>query len=220
MSTQHWKGPVLPDVGDDLVEAWRTFTDTAGLAIRAQDVASARVQAEAAITAGKIIDAAHPATFIIGGAQTPRRHYTVDGTRASDGALSLFKDDETEIIDDTSTDGAVYALASGQAHTLITSSLPARPYDRAVYADATIFGTITAGGIDLRLSVGSRTKASRYSSGSSSTSVSAVGRVPSGVSGTITVAIAAAAGGGGTIDLSGAAAWNGLSVLAFPVTMA
>ena len=84
MSTQHWKGGIIPAPGDDLLPAWPKFADTAGIYIRASTQAAALAMISAALIAdATAITTTNPAVFLINGV-----FFWADGTKAS-GAYQL-----------------------------------------------------------------------------------------------------------------------------------
>ncbi len=82
MSTQHWKGPTIPEAGDDLLEAFPEFASSAGLYIPVSSVAAARAKVAAA-PAG-LITSTTPAVFLIKGTL-----YWSDGSVNSSGTVTM-----------------------------------------------------------------------------------------------------------------------------------
>ena len=81
MSTQHWKGGIIPAPGDDLLPAWPKFADTVGTYVRASTQAAALAMISAALTAdATAITSTNPAVFLINGV-----FFWADGTKTTNG---------------------------------------------------------------------------------------------------------------------------------------
>lgn len=218
MPTQHWKGAVIPAVGDDLVASWPTFVDTSGISIPASDLASARVLAESAIAAGATISSATPASFLIGGSGQPKRRYTMDGTRTS-GVLNLLKDDMVEGVEDSYAGGTI-TKGTGTNHALITSKLPAQPYPRICLALGMVNAGVT-GTIGLKTLILNRDgQTSRWETGGGQQSQVSMnmGIIPAGTDPQIILALTFGGTGNSTATISSAADANRLTVFAWPIS--
>ena len=218
MPTQHWKGPVIPAVGDDLVASWPQFVDTAGVSIPASNLASARMKAETAIAAGTTIDATHLASFLIGGSGQPKRRYTMDGTRTS-GVLNMLKDDMVEGNEDSCAGGTI-TKGAGTQHTLITSSLPVQPYPRIVLALGMVNAGVS-GVVGLKTLILNRDgQVSRWENGGGQQSQVSMnmGIIPAGTDPQIILALAFAGTGNSTATISSGADANRLTVFAWPIS--
>ena len=217
MPTQHWKGPTIPMVGDDddLLDAWPTAFDTAGIITGAASIAAARVMLTTAEAAGHPITTATPVYFDIGGII-----YKADGTKNA-SVWVLKPANEVEHAEDFGTTGGSHTLAAGAKKQTIASTLPARPYDRMVMVTSAIYGGVTAGGIDVWAQINSNFQYARLPGGESSSGTAInIGLIPAGTAPGIYAGIMGAAGSGGTVSLSSSTAWNTLAVLAFPISMA
>lgn len=218
MSTQHWKGTVIPSEGDDILASWPEFVDTAGVSIRASDIASARAMAESAISDGHTIDATHLASFLIGGTGQPRRRYTMDGTRTS-GVLNLLKDDMVEGVENSYAGGTI-TKGTGTQHALITSSLPVQPYPRIALALGMVNAGVT-GTIGLKTLILNRDgQTSRWETGGGQQSQVSMnmGIIPAGTDPQIILALAFGGTGNSTATISSAADANRLTVFAWPIS--
>ena len=193
MPTQHWKGPVIPAVGDDLVASWPQFVDTAGVSIPASNLASARMKAETAIAAGTTIDATHLASFLIGGSGQPKRRYTMDGTRTS-GVLNMLKDDMVEGNEDSCAGGTI-TKGAGTQHTSGTIGLKTLILNR----DGQVSRWENGGGQQSQVSMN-------------------MGIIPAGTDPQIILALAFAGTGNSTATISSGADANRLTVFAWPIS--
>ena len=216
MSTLHWKNVTLPGTGDDLLGALPTAVDTAGIITTASSVAAARVTLTKAATQGATITPTHPAYFDINAVL-----YRADGTKSSDGVWVLRPVNEPEFdLKQFAGPGSI-TVAQDEAHTLASSNLAARPYDRALIASATLFGVGTAGRTNLIISVsGSIRGRSRFDVGDEqSNSLTIQARIPAGTDPLIEIGVHGGPGGG-TVGVTGSPDFNTLAAVAFPITMA
>jgi hypothetical protein len=190
--------------------------DTAGIVTPASSIAAARVMLTQWETDGAAPTPTYPAYLDI-----ENIIYRADGTKSADGTWIISPVNEVEFANQSSTDGAVYTLSAGQDHGLVTSSIGARPYDRAVYASAALIGTVLTGEIDAWVRVGEQKRSTRFPSGdAASTSPINLGIVRAGVAAPVGMGVSGAGTDGGKIDLSANASYNTLNVMAWPITMA
>lgn len=223
MPTQHWKGPTIPSEGDDLLASWPTLIDTSGISIPASDIASARATAEGAIADGHTIDPSHLASFLIGGVGQSRRRYTMDGSRKS-GVLQLFKDDQVEWVEDSYTGEQITSTRpAGSASTVITSSLPAQPYDRALLVMGMLNGNVDAGSGGVMTMIMNADGQIGWWATNASTDTQFsfnIGRVPAGTDPDVRLSIKFGyASSNATIRVMKGTQFNKLAVLAFPISM-
>lgn len=221
MTTQHWKGPIIPSVGDDLLDAWPDAFDTAGIYIPCASVAAARTILAAAIAAGHAITPAAPAMFLVGsGAQ--RVAYVADGTKNTAGVYVLSPINEPQRVraGRTQDAGVTRTLAAGASLNVITTNLGAVPYDRAITIEALCFGTVT-GNIWLRAyPPGEAYVSARFSAGDSqSQPLPARGKILAGQDPDIKLDVIGGAGGG-SITFGASGDNTVMFIDAFPITMA
>lgn len=141
MTTQHWKGPTIPSVGDDLVGSWPTMLDTAGIIGRASSVEAAIIQLDLAPEG--LVTPANPAYFDIQSVV-----WRADGTKTS-GKWNLSPINETKSDGVSYTAGETRILSNNQDWVIATSQLSAVGYDRLVDAWGICYGIPTAGNTDL-----------------------------------------------------------------------
>lgn len=213
MSSTHWKGMPIPAAGDDLLTAWRAYTDAAGIITTASSVAAARTALTAAVAAGATITPTTPAYFMIGGVV-----YTADGTKTA-GVYKLSPINERELVSTPCTDSTTYSYASGLgARVVATSTLPVRPYDRIVEVDGCLYGSVT-GSVDLGIHIQTKRRYVRFSTGQNTQALHLTAVVPAGTDPAINLIVFPRLSGS-SISLSGATDYVGLDVAASPITMA
>ncbi len=212
MSTQHRRGPEIPDIGDDLMEAFPRLLDTAGIITHASSVASARVALTQWEEAGASPTPDHPAYFDIGGV-----FYKADGTK-NDAVWILKPWNEKEYVEQTGAAGVTVTVGNGQFKGILKSTLPIRPYDRMITAQGLVWGVVTGEvGVDMRIG-DDHVAASFWQGGNSASSINTA-RIPAGVAPDIEVG-ALGFGNGGSIRVSVEDRWVRLIVTAEPITMA
>lgn len=135
-------GLVVPEAGDDLLEAWPATAMTIGHIQQAGSIAAARAMLDAAQTAGHPPTPAHPFYYDIGGSGVV---YRADGTRTGAGAWVLVPLGQSECVQSSSTISGYQTLTSGQSLKVASASLPVRPYDRRVTVTWTLFASVKAG---------------------------------------------------------------------------
>lgn len=218
MAHEHWRGVSLPDPADGILSSLETAADTAGLITPlVGDIAAARALVASALAAGAPISAARPAYLDVGGIL-----YRATGEQV-DGVLRLAPVSEVESAFDTFRGGR-YQRQSGAQSALVTSKLPARPYDRTIVAfgmaDATVSGTA---GLRLLVVDNSQPVTARWEDNSTyeTQTTFTIARVPAGVDPKVILAVSfgGASGKVSTVQFSEAADVNKLAVLAFPVSM-
>ena len=217
MPTQHWKGPVIPAVGDDLVAAWDGYTNSAGIITRASSVSSARASLTAATAAGAAVTTDTPAYFNIGGI-----FYYADGTKNS-GVWALKPFNETERFEGSYSAGEKFTRGPNSQNALITATIPARPYDRFFTAWGMSAADCTAGSYNLCLLImDGDGQLGRWNSGDTLASVGTFNMrtVPAGVDPQVILAVRLGSAATNTIQMNNNAAANKLMVTAQPITMA
>lgn len=215
MSTQHWKGMTIPGAGDDLLSAWKAFSDTVGVIVPVSSVAAARAMLTSVTAAGAAITTTNPVHFDIGG-----MFYSADGTKAN-GTWVLRPFNETESVEQTASVGTTIFLAKNQFQSVITSSLGIRPYDRSVICFGLLWGDVT-GRVDAELRIGDTDKVnSQFQNDSANQSVFVMntGIIRAGTDPQIVLGVSST-DAEGKIYLSGSKRWNRLVVQASPITMA
>ncbi|RTE47669.1 hypothetical protein [Actinobaculum sp. 352] len=217
MSHQHWTGATLPDPTDGIIASIETMADTAGIITPASDIATARGILATAIAAGAPISTGRPAYFDIGGII-----YRSDGADTG-GVYALSPVNEVETTFD-SFSGGVYQRTSGSQSALITSKLPARPYDRVVIAfgmaDAAVSGIA---GLRILIMDNSSPTTARWEDNAEmqTQNVFSMARIPAGVDPKVILAVnfGGATGKVSKVTFSGATDVNKLAVMAMPITM-
>lgn len=221
MSTKHWKGAALPDAGDDLLASWRDYTDTAGLVVPAQSIASARSTLTRAVDNGANVTVNNPAYFDVGGVL-----YRADGSKGAGGAWVLKPANEVEYdvqrYGNGQSGGWTGTVKSGASSGMCATKLIARPYDRMMMATAVAWGLVKSGSVDLALTgQNGELSLGRFSSGTQDcVTVTMLTFVRAGEQPSVSLAVRGGSPSGGTLTLSGDTKLNYFSVLAFPVSMA
>lgn len=217
MSSKHWKGPVIPEVGDDLLDAWPAMLDTAGILTTVASVAAARVALTAAETAGATITPATPAYFDINGIV-----YWADGTK-NDTVWVLKPINEVEAYENSYSAGEKFTRGANQQNLLVDSSLPVAPYDRLITAWGMAAGDCTAGSYNLVILINNTDgQLSRWDSGSGlqSQAVINMGIVRAGVDPQVKLAVRSGSATTNTIQMNNNPTANKIIVRADPITMA
>lgn len=215
-----WNGAVAPEVGDDLLDAWPEMVDSVGRIIPVNSVADARLLLDAAETSGVIPSVSKPVVFMLPGGiiyQCSGKNYL--------GNWVLGPANPAELVSDTYevtwTGRKSFTVAGGATSQMMKTSLPPATYDRRVTASAFVFGNVTAGDVNLLLTMHDGSLFySRFPSQDSTVGASGDCIIPAGQTPNITVKIHGGGGAGGTISLSSNENQNRLSVSADPYTMA
>lgn len=123
MPELHWKGPTIPSAGDDdLLAAWPTMLDTAGVITTCASVTAARTLLST-LPAGTVTPT-RPAYFDIGSV-----FYKADGTK--NGGVWILKPwNEKEYVEQTGAAGVTVTVGKDEFKGILKSTLPIRPYDR------------------------------------------------------------------------------------------
>ncbi|KRC37534.1 hypothetical protein [Oerskovia sp. Root22] len=208
MSHTDYRGTTVPDPDDPLLPGLHTAFATAGVITRAASVAAARLAVTTAVAAGETVSSSRPMYFDIGGV-----FYKHNGA-------DLVPFNEVETIEQTYSLGTLLTVTKDQYSTMITSSLPARPYDRQVQCWGTAYGAVT-GTVDLDIRIrGGDDVLARFVAGTgASQSVTNYGLIPAGVSPGITLGVRGGSSGG-TAQMATDGRLNRLVVTATPITMA
>lgn len=148
MPEKHWKGAVVPGVGDDLLGAWGAFTDSLGVIIPVASVSAAQAILAKAVDNGTPATAARPLYFNVNGII-----YESDGRPGDRGGYRMRPLNENQIFLQTppSDIAGKWQLARGAYKSLITMNIPTAPYDRGYMAFGTAWCRIEAGSLDLEI---------------------------------------------------------------------
>ena len=214
MPTNHWKNVPIPSVGDDLLGAWPSMLDAAGIVTLADSVAAARVMLTAAESGGHPPTPAHPFLTLIGG-----NLWWADGTKSADGVWVLRPVNELEVDDQTYTGTWGGSLAPGQFTGMATSALLVRPYARLATVTAGAYVASLSGNVDLCILCQGRMRLVRVDSADAASyagSLQAV--IPAGVAPQISMGLRGGSGGG-SVSLSRDSRFNYLTVQAVPAPM-
>ena len=217
MSSKHWKGATTPGPADDLLGGFTRFADTAGILTPATSVAAARGVLDKAITAGASVTTAAPAYFDING-----NIYRADGTISGGGNYILRPINEIERMEDAWSDAITYADSPGKEQTLVTSRLPARPYDRMILAFGQAAGACLDGWYALVVKIRGRDgQIARWDASDhvETQTVVNVYYVPAGADPQVTMRVRAGTASTNRINFPANASANTLTVLAFPISM-
>ena len=210
------RGVTIPTAGDDpILPGLTTMVRTSGTIRTVASVAAARSVLTSAHGAGAAPTTTAPAFFDVGGVV-----YRADGTQ-SGGVWSLSPVNENEAFLDTYTPSGKITRTPGSQHALITSRLPARPYDRYVSATGMVNAAVS-GTVGLRiliLNAGGAT--SRWETGADLQTQVAInaGLVPAGADPQVILALAFGGSSTSTVTVSAGADANRLLVQAQPITM-
>lgn len=214
--TQHWKGPDLPNPGDNILPAWAAFAQTAGIIVKASDVAAARLILDKAEADSVAPTADNPAYFAIG-----KNLYRSDGIKNDSSVWTLEAINETECVQQTYVGTGGITKAAGESMSIITSSLPTRNYDRLVVA----FGLANASTTNvngLRITINGATgNTARWEKDSSNESTMVVNTavIKAGVTPSILLEATWGGTGNSTVKFSTAADANRLISMAWPISM-
>ena len=208
------RGVQIPAAGEAILPSLGEIARTTG-SIRAVDsVAAARSILTGAETAGLAPSPQYPAYFDVAGII-----YRATGAKTN-GVWTLSPVNEVEVKVNSYAGGTI-TRESGAQHALITSSLPARPYDRVVSAQGMVNAS-TSGTIGLRiliLNTGGAT--ARWETGAGLQTQTAInsGVVPAGTDPQVILALTFGGTGNSTATISSSADANRLIVEAKPITM-
>ena len=212
------RGVWVPGANDDLLAGWQTMAGQIGAYVPVASVAAARALLDEAATAGMGATTSNPILFLIGSG-VQKIAYVADGTKESSKWV-LAPLNESESVEQTYTLGTRLTVTSGQWSAMISSTLPARPYDRSVQVWGTAYGNVT-GNVDLDIRIRDADDVlSRFSSGDAqSTSVTNYGIIPANTAPGIRLGVRGGSPSGGEIKLSADGRLNRLIVVATPITM-
>ena len=212
------RGVWVPGAGDDLLASWQTMAGQIGAYVPVASVAAARALLDEAQAAGIGATTSNPILFLIGSG-VQKIAYVADGTKESSKWV-LAPLNESESVEQTYTLGTRLTVTSGQWSAMISSTLPARPYDRSVQVWGTAYGNVT-GNVDLDIRIRDADDVlSRFSSGDAqSASVTNYGIIPANTAPGIRLGVRGGSPSGGEIKLSADGRLNRLIVVATPITM-
>ena len=218
MGAVNKRGVWVPGANDDLLAGWQTMAGQIGAYVPVASVAAARALLDEAATAGMGATTSNPILFLIGSG-VQKIAYVADGTKESSKWV-LAPLNESESVEQTYTLGTRLTVTNGQWSAMISSTLPARPYDRSVQVWGTAYGNVT-GNVDLDIRIRDADDVlSRFSSGDAqSTSVTNYGIIPANTAPGIRLGVRGGSPSGGEIKLSADGRLNRLIVVATPITM-
>lgn len=154
MGAKNARGLWVPAAGDGLLEGWQTMAKQAGVYLPVASTAAASAALDAAQAAGMAATTSNPIMFLVG-STVAKVAYVADGTKTN-GKWNLAPLNEVQVQEDTAGVTSVTGLAQFQLKPIITSTLPAAPFDRVVVATGYAYGRVTAGIVNLGLRIGSR----------------------------------------------------------------
>ena len=218
MGAKNARGVWVPAAGDGLLEGWATAAKQGGMYLPVASVAAARTALDLAAAAGMGATTSNPMLFLVGtGVQ--KVAYVSDGTK-SNSVWVLAPLNEVEVDERTYTLGVTINVTAGQYSNMMTTQLPARPFDRVMVATANAYGAVT-GNVDLCLQDGgSDISLSRWATGDAqSATVTNSGIIPANTAPSIRVGVRGGSPSGGKAVLSRDSKLNRLVVVAYPITM-
>ena len=218
MGAKNARGVWVPAAGDGLLEGWATAAKQGGMYLPVASVAAARTALDLAAAAGMGATTSNPMLFLVGSG-VQKVAYVSDGTK-NNSVWVLAPINEVEVDEQTYTRGTTGTIGDGVYSNMITSALPARPYDRVMTAVANAYGNIT-GNVDLCLQDGGTDiSLARWSSGDrQSATVTNSGIIPANEDPAIRVGIRGGGPSGGSVSLTSDSRLNRLVVVAYPITM-
>lgn len=216
MAAVNFRGVTVPTAGDGLLTGFEEAFASAGVITTAASVAAARLTLTEADAAGVTVSPTRPMYFNISGII-----YVATGAK-TDGVWTMKPVNETEFAIDRVASGQEIQLANGVHHELMTSSLPAAPYDRIARAEADVYSSFTEGVIHLAVRIqGGPMALSRLDTAANvGAHVSQMGVIPAGQAPAVTLSIYGGAPSGGKTTVISDQTLNRLIVTAEPVTMA
>ena len=218
MAQRNLRNLLVPAPGDPILTSLSQTLAEAGVYVPVASAAAARLLLTQMETAGQTPTPATPLMLLVGsGAQ--RNAYIADGSKNS-GTWVLQALNEVEVDEQTYSRGTTGTIGDGMYSNMITSALPARPYDRVMTAVANAYGNIT-GNVDLCLQDGGTDiSLARWSSGDrQSATVTNSGIIPANTAPAIRVGIRGGGPSGGSVSLTSDSRLNRLVVVAYPITM-
>lgn len=216
MAKAHWKGTLVPEVGDDLLGSWDTFSDSLGIITPVGSIAAARAVLSKAADEGHPPTSTHPAYFDVDG-----NLYRSAGLRTGGGVWVLQALSEVEAWDGTYNNSWTNRLGAGVFTGMIKADIPVRDYDRRVVVDGVLYGSVSSGNIDACVQAQGRMKLARLDTGDAqSTSVTVQAIIKAGEAPNIALGLRGGSPSGGTATLSHDPSLNYLGVTAYPITMA
>lgn len=219
MPTANWKGVLVPEPADGLIDALTKQAESLQVVIPVASIAAARTLLTQAATAGAVISQTKPALFRVGGAEGV--YYECVGKNA-EGVWVLRPFNEVEVDEAKYSLGSKLTVTTGKFSAMCTANLPTRPYDRVITATASSYGAAT-GNVDLCLRMGATTQGqtlARFSSGDAhnvtvtNTFIYRAGEAP-----LISLGVLGGSGGGGTVQLSSDERLTRMICIANPISM-
>lgn len=218
MPQEMWNKALAPLLGENLIDAFKTFAAQPGKIIPVASIAAAGVLLDRAASNNVTVNATNPAFFSVG-ASRPTQYVCV-GKDGEDWDLVPFNEVESDERTELGS-GKVISVAKDQHYWTNQSTLPARPYDRLVIAWATNHYTQASGSIDMQCVIGTDIALAHIPSGDNqSVAVFNMGIIRAGVTPVIESRTAGGGPSGGTYKLNaGDRRQNRLVVAAFPIRM-
>lgn len=218
MGAKNARGVWVPAAGDGLLEGWATAAKQGGLYLPVASVAAARAALDQAQAAGMGASTSNPMLFLVGSG-VQKIAYVADGTKENLKWV-LAPLNETEVDERTYTLGVTTTIGAGSYSNMMTTGLPARPFDRVMVATANAYGNVT-GNVDLCLQDGGTDiSLARWDSGDAqSATVTNSGIIKANTAPSVRVGIRGGWPSGGKVVLSQNSKLNRLVVVAYPITM-
>lgn len=220
MSHKHYRGPSIPDVGDEpILESIEAMMDTAVVSTPAASIDTAALAIATAVAAGADVSSANPMKFLIG-----QNEYVANGEKI-DGKYYLRPVNEVEFSEVALTaDVEVARNGTGLYNRLVTASLNVRDYDRVAFAWGVGTGNVTSGRFNLtvRMNGTKDGQLARWDTADDVNTVTTINlaRIPAGTDPDINLSTMSAGAGFNQMNLAKADNMTKLVVLAFPITMA
>lgn len=222
MGAVNARGVWVPAAGDGLLSAWGTMGKQLGVYLPVASVAAASAALDAAQAAGMGATTANPMLFLVG-STADRVAYTADGTKTS-RKWNISPLNKVQVQENTAGVATVSGLAQFQMKPIITSTLPAAPFDRVVIANGQCYGRVTAGIVNLGLRIGSSEDQpeSRFAGGSvaAAATVNNSGVIPANTAPTIILgAVGDSPSVSSAVSVGSVDKHSRLVVTAFPISM-
>lgn len=224
MGALNKRGVWVPATGDGLLEAWQTMAAQIGAFVPVASVAEASAVLTQAESAGIGASTSAPILFLVGSGPA-KVAYTADGSKAN-GLWSIEALGKPQIAADTYatawTGYKDFQVSAGGYSGMMTTSLPAAPYDRIVTAQAMAYGQRVSGAPRLRLKMhdGKASYGTFDADGATATAGPLSCVIPANAAPSIAAGLWGGGGSLSQVKLSGAEDQNGLMVTAWPASMA
>ena len=220
MSHKHYRGPSIPDVGDEpILESIAAMMDTAVVSTPALSPDTAALAIATAVAAGADVSSANPMKFLIG-----QNEYVADGTQ-TDGKYYLRPVNEVEYSEVAyTTDQTITRVGQGLYNRLVTAKLGVRDYDRVAIGWGVATGDVTAGRFNMvvRMNGTKDGQLARWDTADNANTVTTfnLAKIAAGNAPDINLSTMSAGTGTNTVNMAGSTNSTKLVVLAFPISMA